>query len=194
MKKTSTKRVSKRTKNRKYIESLKTLHALALSREIDITPLINKEMSGNRRKIKIPETAKKSSKYRQTGKSDRKRDQKLVAKLPGKRISASGNIYYERRTNRSDTPAQRKVAEMESKKKIKQKNDAMPIFVCNGHVQSAWRSRYTDFRRGNTPMPPKIKCLATGNTYIKDSPDWCRLRLNLKDHHCIWYRKRLPWI
>lgn len=123
MKKTSktTKRVSKRTKNRKYIESLKTLHTLALSREIDITPLISKEMSGNRRKIKIPETAKISSKYRQTGKSDRKRDQKLVAKLPGKRISASGNIYYERRANRSDTPAQRKVAEMEPKKKIKQK-------------------------------------------------------------------------
>lgn len=132
--------------------------------------------------------------YRQTGSSNLKRDRQRMAQLPGKRVSASGKIYYERRANRSDTPAQRKVAEMESKKKIKQKNDAMPIFVCNGHVQSAWRSRYTDFRRGNTPMPPKIKCLATGNTYIKDSPDWCRLRLNLKDHHCIWYRKRLPWI
>jgi len=33
-----------------------------------------------------------------------KKDSKLVAKLPGKRVSASGKIYYENRKNRSDSP------------------------------------------------------------------------------------------
>jgi len=33
-----------------------------------------------------------------------KKDSKIIAKLPGKRISASGKVYYENRKNRSDSP------------------------------------------------------------------------------------------
>jgi len=35
------------------------------------------------------------------------RDMGRVAKLPGKRISASGKIYWETRKNRSDAPIKR---------------------------------------------------------------------------------------
>lgn len=35
------------------------------------------------------------------------RDRGRPAKLPGKRISASGNIYWETRKNRSDAPLKR---------------------------------------------------------------------------------------
>lgn len=41
--------------------------------------------------------------YPEKYKVDRKRD----AKLPGCRVSASGNIYYERRVNRSDMPGRK---------------------------------------------------------------------------------------
>ena len=41
---------------------------------------------------------------RQTGRSNAKRDKKRKAKAPGKRRSASGKVYYERRKNRSDKP------------------------------------------------------------------------------------------
>tara|TARA_R110000822_G_scaffold105300_4_gene232852 strand:- start:555 stop:1295 length:741 start_codon:yes stop_codon:yes gene_type:complete len=47
---------------------------------------------------------KTSFAYRQTGTSNEARDERKKAKLPGKRTSASGNIYYERRRNRSDNP------------------------------------------------------------------------------------------
>lgn len=40
--------------------------------------------------------------YRQTGKTTYSSDKKRPAKRPGKRVSASGNVYYERRKNRSD--------------------------------------------------------------------------------------------
>ncbi|MEM4409689.1 MAG: hypothetical protein QXI19_13205 [Candidatus Caldarchaeum sp.] len=40
----------------------------------------------------------------QTGKSNVELDQQLDALAPGKRRSASGRIYYERRKNRSDRP------------------------------------------------------------------------------------------
>lgn len=39
---------------------------------------------------------------RQTGTSNTKKDVLRTAKLPGKRLSAEGNVYYERRRNRSD--------------------------------------------------------------------------------------------
>ena len=39
---------------------------------------------------------------KQTGKTDKARDKKRTALLPGKRKSKSGNIYYEGRANRSD--------------------------------------------------------------------------------------------
>lgn len=44
------------------------------------------------------------SKTRQTGSSNRRLDKKRKAKAPGKRKSASGKTYYERRRNRSDVP------------------------------------------------------------------------------------------
>jgi len=40
----------------------------------------------------------------QTGKSNTAIDKKVKAKKPGKRKSASGKVYYERRKNRSDVP------------------------------------------------------------------------------------------
>lgn len=42
------------------------------------------------------------SKYHQTGRSNKRIDRKLHAKKAGKRTSESGNVYYERRKNRSD--------------------------------------------------------------------------------------------
>jgi len=43
---------------------------------------------------------------RQTGSSKTIRDLKKRALAPGRRVSAAGNIYYERRKNRSDKPGQ----------------------------------------------------------------------------------------
>ncbi len=40
----------------------------------------------------------------QKGKSDLKRDRGRKAKLPGKRISKTGKVYWETRKNRSDAP------------------------------------------------------------------------------------------
>lgn len=40
--------------------------------------------------------------YKQTGNSNRKADLLFSAKSPGWRKSASGNIYFENRTNRTD--------------------------------------------------------------------------------------------
>lgn len=50
----------------------------------------------------IGKTSKAST--RQTGSSNRSIDKKRKAKAPGKRKSASGKLYYERRKNRSDKP------------------------------------------------------------------------------------------
>ena len=44
---------------------------------------------------------------KQTGTSNIPVDRKRKAKLPGKRISASGNIYFETRKNRSDARGKR---------------------------------------------------------------------------------------
>jgi len=41
---------------------------------------------------------------KQRGRSNKARDKKRRAKLPGKRTSRTGKIYYERRKNRSDNP------------------------------------------------------------------------------------------
>lgn len=53
------------------------------------------------KKKKVGSVAKKN---RQTGKTTRIADAKRKAKRPGKRKSASGRTYYERRKNRSDVP------------------------------------------------------------------------------------------
>lgn len=42
--------------------------------------------------------------WRQTGSSKTTSDKKRKAKAPGKRKSAAGKVYYERRKNRSDKP------------------------------------------------------------------------------------------
>jgi len=46
-------------------------------------------------------------KYHQTGKSNLMLDQRLDAKRPGYRISASNKRYYENRKNRSDMPGKK---------------------------------------------------------------------------------------
>jgi len=47
---------------------------------------------------------RKRSLSRQTGTSRAAVDKKIRAKSPGKRVSRGGNVYYERRKNRSDKP------------------------------------------------------------------------------------------
>lgn len=51
-------------------------------------------------KCKTAKVIKASEK--QVGKSVQSRDKKRKALKPGKRVSRDGNIYYERRKNRSD--------------------------------------------------------------------------------------------
>jgi hypothetical protein len=53
-----------------------------------------------KRKSRVPRVLKSAKKVR--GKSKRKYDKMILALKPGKRISASGNVYYEHRANRSD--------------------------------------------------------------------------------------------
>lgn len=46
--------------------------------------------------------------YKQTGKrKSLKNDRQRTARAPGKRVSKSGRVYYERRRNRSDVPGKR---------------------------------------------------------------------------------------
>lgn len=57
-------------------------------------------------------TRKKPTKkkvVRQTGKSVTRIDKKLRAKKPGRRVSKSGNVYFERRRNRSDKNPKKKL-------------------------------------------------------------------------------------
>lgn len=47
-------------------------------------------------------------KYRQIGtRKSIKKDRQKTARAPGKRISKHGQVYYERRRNRSDIPCKR---------------------------------------------------------------------------------------
>jgi hypothetical protein len=64
-------------------------------------PAKKKPARKKRRKVGATKTA---AKYRQTGSSTKHRDKMFRAKAPGKRKSASGKVYYERRKNRSDVP------------------------------------------------------------------------------------------
>ena len=50
-----------------------------------------------KRKPKVLKEAKN-----QIGSSDAKKDKQKTALPPGKRLSKSGNVYYEKRKNRSD--------------------------------------------------------------------------------------------
>ena len=78
-------------------------------------PVTRKKASKTTKKIatRKPATKKPRSKARQVyvalpqtkvaGKTyNKKIDKKLIAKKPGKRISANGKVYYEYRVNRSD--------------------------------------------------------------------------------------------
>ena len=53
-------------------------------------------------KIPVQLSEKKKAKNYQTGSSNRASDKQRKAKAPGKRISATGRPYTERRANRSD--------------------------------------------------------------------------------------------
>jgi hypothetical protein len=53
---------------------------------------------------KVGAVKKKKTKFRQTGSSSKLADEVRHAKRPGKRKSASGKTYYERRKNRTDVP------------------------------------------------------------------------------------------
>ncbi len=73
------------------------------------------------KKVTRPRVLKGSS--RQTGTSVTKIDRKKTAMAPGKRISKSGTVYYEYRTNRTDLrtsknpkKAKRKALTQKSKK------------------------------------------------------------------------------
>ena len=61
--------------------------------------MVRKRRRAKRRVIRHKTKKKKIS---QIGKSNVAYDKRLRAKKPGKRISASGKVYYERRANRSD--------------------------------------------------------------------------------------------
>lgn len=50
----------------------------------------------------VKKTSTKKSPLRQTGSSNKKFDKLVQAMKPGKRTSAAGNVYYERRADRSD--------------------------------------------------------------------------------------------
>lgn len=58
---------------------------------------------GKKKVAKTKKTVKKkSSVKKQTGSSNKLIDKKIQAKAPGKRNTATGKTYYERRANRSD--------------------------------------------------------------------------------------------
>lgn len=54
------------------------------------------------KKVTTKKPATKKSPLRQTGSSNKKYDERFNAMKPGKRTSASGNVYYERRADRTD--------------------------------------------------------------------------------------------
>lgn len=65
-----------------------------------------RKRSSSTTKKRYAGVARSTTEY-QTGRSNKRYDDRRKAKLPGKRVSASGRVYYERRKNRSDTSAER---------------------------------------------------------------------------------------
>lgn len=55
----------------------------------------------------LRDQSKSLSVTKQTGKTVVNIDRKRKALAPGKRISSSGNVYFERRKNRSDVPGKK---------------------------------------------------------------------------------------
>lgn len=62
----------------------------------------HKDTKSHNVNVKVVSGMKKKSEKRQTGTSVKSKDKLYAALPPGKRISASGRTYYERRANRSD--------------------------------------------------------------------------------------------
>jgi hypothetical protein len=62
--------------------------------------------AGKKATAKRTMSAKVRQSTRQTGTSKLTRDLKKPALAPGRRVSKAGNVYYERRRNRSDKPGQ----------------------------------------------------------------------------------------
>lgn len=74
---------------------------------------VPKSMSKSRKRSSSSTTKRydgvaRSNREYQTGRSNKRYDERRKAKLPGRRVSASGRVYYERRKNRSDTTGQRR--------------------------------------------------------------------------------------
>lgn len=69
-----------------------------------IRPKANKKVVEYFTSPKKETTTKSALSTRQTGSSNKNKDEMKKAKAPGKRKSASGKTYYERRANRSDKP------------------------------------------------------------------------------------------
>lgn len=74
---------------------------------------VPKSMSKGRKRTSSSTTKRyggvaRSNREYQTGRSNEAYDRRRKAKLPGRRVSASGRVYSERRKNRSDTTAKRR--------------------------------------------------------------------------------------
>lgn len=91
--------------------------------------MATKKRRGTKRRAAPKRKLPKKVRYRQTGSSNKRRDKQVKAKPPGKRKSASGKVYYERRKNRSDVPgtlagiksaAKKMLTEQLGKKLVKQ--------------------------------------------------------------------------
>lgn len=84
---------------REYVAQASAIYA---SKHKGRSPVGKKKKVSGRKPAKAP--------YRQTGASNRKRDEERTAYAPGKRILNKGkrsqHAYYERRKNRSDVPGQ----------------------------------------------------------------------------------------
>ena len=63
----------------------------------------SRELKGSKPAKRKPAKKRRVSSH-QTGASNLKRDKQRSARKPGKRLSRSGVVYYERRKNRSDKP------------------------------------------------------------------------------------------
>lgn len=98
------KQISARAKQiRKAHPSMKWTNAIKQASK----ELKGKSKPGSTRKKSGTAAKKKAAKkvsLHQTGSSNKKRDRKRVARTPGKRVSKTGKVYYERRKNRSDKP------------------------------------------------------------------------------------------
>lgn len=85
---------------------------------------------------------KTKSSTRQTGHSNKKRDQKRHAKAPGKRKSKSGRTYYERRKNRSDVPGS--MTGNTTKSRTHTDYNANEVNISVGGLKSALRKKYEE--------------------------------------------------